>query len=421
MSDFIEFQGQLNKNALPYMNQHQLAYGYFEIRPGTAAATVRLPLNFSLVLDRSGSMSGDKITQLRQAVKTLIGQLQPNDYISIITFNNRLDILVPATPVSDKQSLQQQIDTLEAAGGTNMAPAMKAGLDEISKFMGPDKSSRLILLTDGRTSGIDSCQQWADEAQVRNIPIIALGLGSNWNEDLLIALGERSGPSGSAGLIKRPEEINALFQDILTEMKVVAQNLTFRLLMVQGVEARRVWQVVPLIKDVSMGAVQGRTVAVNFPELSEAGVAYLVELLIPSRNPGAYRFAQAEVLYNIPAQGLLNQKVSANVMAEISSDAQAVQQVNGRVMNIVEKVTAFKLQTQALSEAEVGNLAAATQKLRAAHTILLDQGEAELAQMALEEAERVEKGEGFSNEGRKTVKLQSSKTVKLSDLDLDLS
>ena len=420
MSDFIDFQGQLNKNTLPYMDQHQLAYGYFEIRPGTAVSQIRLPLNFSLVLDRSGSMSGEKIAQLRQAVKTLIGQLQPSDYISIITFNNRLDVLVPATPVTDIQSLQQQIDTLEAAGGTNMAPAMEAGLNEISKFSGPDKSSRLILLTDGRTSGVDTCQQWADDARSRQVPIIALGLGSNWNEDLLIGLGERSGPSGSAGLIKRPEEINAIFQDILTEMKVVAQNLTFRLLMVQGVEARRVWQVVPLIKDVSMGAVQGRTVAVNFSELSEAGVAYLVELLIPSRNPGVYRFAQAEVLYSSPAQGETPQKVGVNVMAEISANPHAVQQVNGRVMNIVEKVTAFKLQTQALNEAEIGNIAAATQKLRAAHTILLDQGEAELAQMALEEADRVEKGEGFSNEGRKTVKLQSNKTVKLSDLDLDL-
>lgn len=418
MSNIIQFSGQLNKNALPYMNQHQLAYAYFEVRPGTAAANIRLPLNFSLVLDRSGSMYGEKINQLRQAVKSLIGQLQPNDYISVVTFNSRTEIIVKATTVHNPGDLRRRIDKLDADGGTTMAPAIKAGLDEIAKYMGPDKASRLILLTDGQTNGEDDCRRRADEAGNMGIPLIALGLGSDWNEELLMDLGKRSGLLGNAGQIKRPDQINAIFQDVLTEMKVVAQNLSFRLLMVQGLEARRIWQVIPLIKDVSFKAIQGRTVTVDLPELSEAGAAYLIEMLIPPRQPGSYRFAQGEVLYDVPAHGLTQQKESINLMAEVTTNPHMAQQVNGRVMNIVEKVTAFKLQTQALSEAEAGNIAGATQKLRAAHTILLDQGEAELAQNALAEAQRLEQGLGFSNEGKKTVKLQSSKTVKLSDPNL---
>lgn len=418
MPNIVQFSGQLNKNALAYMNQHQLAYAYFEVRPGETSANARLPLNFSLVLDRSGSMGGEEISQLRQAVKSLIGQLQPNDYISIVAFNSRTEVLVPATTVNNPRDLQQRVDKLSASGGTTMAPAIEAGLDEISKYMGPDKSSRLIILTDGQTTGEGDCRQWAAEAGQMGVPLIALGLGSDWNEELLIDLGQRSGPLGDANLISRPDEINAIFQNVLTEMKVVAQNLSFRLLMVQGVEARRIWQVIPLIKDVSFRAIQGRTVTVDLPELSEAGAAYLIEMLIPPRQPGSYRFAQGEVLYDIPSQGVVQQKESINLMAEVTTNPHMAQQVNGRVMNIVEKVTAFKLQTQALSEAESGNVAGATQKLRAAHTILLDQGEFELAQNALAEANRLEQGQGFSNEGRKTVKLQSSKTVKLSDLDL---
>jgi Ca-activated chloride channel homolog len=418
MSNIIQFSGELNKNALPHMHQHQLAYAYFEIRPGTAAANIRLPLNFSLVLDRSGSMHGQKIDQLRQAVKSLIGQLQPNDYISVIAFNSRTTIVVPATTAHKPSDLQRSIDKLSADGGTTMAPAMQAGLGEISKYIGPDKASRLIILTDGQTDGEDACRRQADEAGKMGIPLMALGLGTDWNEDLLLDLGQRSGPLGGAGLISKPEEINAIFQNVLTEMKVVAQNLSFRLLMVQGVEARRIWQVIPLIKDVSLRAIQGRAVTVDLPELSEAGAAYLIEMLIPPRQPGSYRFAQGEVLYDVPAHKLTQQKESVNLMAEVTTNPHLAQQVNGRVMNIVEKVTAFKLQTQALSEADAGNIAGATQKLRAAHTILLDQGELELAQNALAEAQRLEQGLGFSSEGKKTVKLQSSKTVKLSDLNL---
>ncbi len=418
MSGLIQFTGQFNKQAVLCMNQPQVLYAYFEVRPATAVGHIRLPLNFCLVLDRSGSMHGEKITQLRQAVEALVAQLQPTDFLSIVIFNNRANVLIPATPVSSLSDLPKHLAKLKADGGTNMAPAMRIGLEEISKYLGPDKASRLILLTDGQTLTEDACEQQATEAGRMGVPIIALGLGSDWNEDLLIELGQRSGPLGSAGLISRPEQIQAIFQEVLTEMKVIARHLSFRLLLAQGVEARRVWQVVPLIKDISLDAVQGQTVITELPELSQAGTAFLVEILVPPRRPGTYRFAQGEVWYDVPAQGLGQQKESVNLMAEVTLNPPQAQQVNGRVMSIVEKVTAFKLQTQALSEASAGNLAAATQKLRAAHTILLDQGELELAQNALAEAQRLEQGLGLSNEGKKTVRLQSSKTIKLSDLEL---
>lgn len=418
MSGLIQFTGQFNKQALLCMNQPQLVYAYFEVRPSTAVAHIRLPLNFSLVLDRSGSMHGEKIMQLRQAVEALVAQLQPDDYLSIVIFNNRANVLIPASPVGNLGDLRRRLEKLKADGGTNIAPALRIALEEIAKYIGPDKISRLILLTDGHTVEEEACERQATEAGRMGVPIIALGLGSDWKEDLLIGLGQRSGLLGSAGLISRAEQMQTIFQDVLAEMKVIARHLSFRVLMVQGVEARRVWQVVPLIKDVSLYAIQGQAVTVELPELSQAGVAYLVEMLVPPRQPGIYRFAQGEVLYDVPAQGLGQQKESVNLMAEVTLNPQQAQQVNGRVMTIVEKVTAFKLQTQALSDANAGNVTAATQKLRAAHTILLDQGELDLAQNALAEAQRLEKGLGFSNEGKKTVRLQSSKTVKLSDLEI---
>lgn len=420
MSNIIQFSGMFNKNRLPYLNQAQLAYAYFEVRPGTetAVANMRMPMNFSLALDRSGSMYGDNIRQLRGAVKSMIDQLHDDDYISIIAFNSKTEILAKASAARDKQKLHRQVDKLKASGGTNMEPAMEASLTEIGKYLGADKVSRLILLTDGQTNRESECHKRAAEAGQMGIPIIALGLGDGWNEDFLIDVASKSGQGGYADQIKRPEDADKIFSEVLSSMQVVAQNLTFRLLMVQGMEARRVWQVTPLIKDVSMGTIQGRTVVVDLPDLSESGAAFLVEMLIPPRNLGAYRFAQAEVLYDVPAQGLTFQKESINMMAEITADQYAAGQVNGRVMNIVEKVTAFKLQTQALDEAMAGNITSATRKLRAAHTRLLEQGELDLAQTALAEAERLERGQGISSKGKKTMKLQSRKTVKLSEMDL---
>ena len=94
----------------------------------TAVANMRMPMNFSLALDRSGSMYGDNIRQLRNAVKSMIDQLHDDDYISIIAFNSKTEILAKAGTARDKQKLHRQVDKLKASGGTNMGPAMQASL-----------------------------------------------------------------------------------------------------------------------------------------------------------------------------------------------------------------------------------------------------------------------------------------------------
>ena len=415
MSNDVELTGLFNKSYLPTMPQPQLLYAYFEARPGAGGAIVRLPLNFSLVLDRSGSMSGAKINLLRVAVRAIIGRLQPDYTVSLVVFNAHADVLIPATAGRDRGPLLERVNRLEAGGGTKMAPAMRAGLAEIVKNLSPRVASRLIVLTDGQTTGEDDCRAEADRVAAAGVPLVALGLGTDWNEDLLLDLAGRTGELGDAFLMKNPEDVGPIFDQVFTQMKVVAQDLAFRLLLVQGVEARRVWQVTPLIKDITFGAVRGRTVVFGLPELAESGAGFLVELLIPPRNPGQYRFAQAEVVYQVPGRPAGQTRV--DMTAEVTTDPALAGRVNGRVMNIIEKVTAFKLQTQALDDAARQDIAIATRKLRAAHTMLLEQGEAELARNALAEAERLESGQGLSSEGRKTIKLSSSKTVRLTRPD----
>ena len=415
MTDHVQLSGVFNKSYLPALGQTQLLYAYFEARPDVGGPTVRLPLNFSLVLDRSGSMSGPKIKQLREAVRTMIGRLEPTDTVSVIAFNAHTDVLIPATAPHNKPALAERVGKLEAGGGTTLAPAMRAGLAEIAKNLAPSVASRLIVLTDGQTTGEAECREQADRVAAAGVPLIALGLGSDWNEDLLLDLAQRTGELGDAYLIRQPDDVGPIFDQVFTQMKVVAQELAFRLLLVQGVEARRVWQVTPLIKDITFGAVRGRTVLFGLPELAESGAGFLVELLIPPRNPGNYRFGQAELTYQVAGAGAQTARV--DLTAEVTTDPNLPRQVNGRVMNIVEKVTAFKLQTQALDDAARHDIANATRKLRAAHTMLLEQGETELAQNALAEAQRLESGQGVSSEGRKTIKLSSSKTVRLTRPD----
>jgi Ca-activated chloride channel family protein len=125
--------------------------------------------------------------------------------------------------------------------------------------------------------------------------------------------------------------------------------------------------------------------------------------MLPARGAGNYRVAQAELLYDVPAGQQVDQRVRAEVMLEVSDNAASVKP-DVRLMNLVEKVTAFKLQTRALSEAEAGNTAGATQKLRAAATRLLDLGELELARKVEEQATQLEQGQNMSAEIQKELR-----------------
>jgi Ca-activated chloride channel family protein len=152
-------------------------------------------------------------------------------------------------------------------------------------------------------------------------------------------------------------------------MQVVAQDVTVNLRMVQGLEAHRVWQVMPVIKDLGPGVTQGRAIVIPVGELEKGGAAYLAEIMLPRRPAGLVRIAQTDAAYTLPDGESGRQSV--DLIISYSEDPSAVGQLDQYVMNVVEKVQAFKLQTQALDEADRGDVKGATQKLRQAVTILL--------------------------------------------------
>jgi Ca-activated chloride channel family protein len=420
MSDILRLTSLCNRVGVAVINQPQLVYILTEIAPGESMSNVRLPLNFALVLDRSGSMAGEKLRTLKEAVKSIIDQLAPEDVISIVTFETKTQVLVDSQPAANREELKQQVDKIRDGGGTNMAPALEEGLRLVSKRLGLERVSRVILLTDGEaTDNEDDSRRLAALAGTQGIPFIGLGFGKDWNEDFLFDLADRSilaapgARSGHADYIPNPSDANKIFQEVYQSMQVVAKNVNITTRMVQGLEARRVWQVTPLIKDMGKSVIQGRAILIPVGDLEKGGVAYLTEIMLPPRPAGTVRIAQTDVTFEIPETG--QQRQAVDLIVQFTEDASVQNQMNGRVMNVIEKVQAFKLQTQALDEAETGNVSGATQKLRQAVTILLSQGESDLANQMQQEAERLEQSGEISSEGKKTIKLTSRKTVRLSD------
>ena len=180
--------------------------------PSQVVAQVRMPVNVSFVLDRSGSMKGDKMDRVRRATAPrdgaarcpgyrLGGDLRPSQRGAHSGRPGRQ----PA------RGCKSKIGRIRDAGGTKIAPAVEKGLREIDKGGPQMPFSRLVLLTDGQTENENDCLRQADDAGRRGVPITALGVGKDWNEDLLIEMANRS--SGTADYIDQPGQDRGLFPE----------------------------------------------------------------------------------------------------------------------------------------------------------------------------------------------------------------
>jgi Ca-activated chloride channel family protein len=410
MANDINLTCRLNKAYLPAMNTQQLAYVLIEAVPGASMAQVQMPLNLSLVLDKSGSMQGQKIKNLREAAKLVVDRLGPQDTISIVAFSDRKYLIADSQPVTDKEMLKKRIGRIRDGGGTAISGGMAQGLKELEKALAPDTVSRMLLLTDGQTFGDEKqCKKLGQAAGDKGIVVQALGLGDDWNEDLLDEIAGASG--GMADLIESPDEIMDVFDRTVKSMQdTVVQNAQMILRLANGVTPRQVWQVLPIISNLGYRPLSDRDVQVMLGELEKTQPrSLLVELLIGPRPAGRYRIAQAEVSYDVPGLNLSGEKVKADILLDITADASQSRQYDAEVMNIVEKVTAFKLQTRALEDAKMGDVTGASQKLRAAATRLLEIGEQELAESALEEADNLEKTGQMSSKGTKKLRYETRK------------
>src|SRR5918911_5416887 len=109
---------QLGKDFMPATGGSQVAYVLLEAKPTEMMAQVRMPLNFALVIDHSGSMKGAKLKNVKEAVKMVIDRLEPTDYISVIIFDDTCQVIIESMPVIDKPGMKAAVDQIRDGGGT---------------------------------------------------------------------------------------------------------------------------------------------------------------------------------------------------------------------------------------------------------------------------------------------------------------
>jgi Ca-activated chloride channel family protein len=401
---------QVGKEFMPVTGGSQLAYVLIEARPTEMMAQVRMPLNFALVLDHSGSMKGAKLKNVKEAVKIVLDRLEPTDYVSVVIFDDTSQVIIPSMPANDKPGMKAAIDQIRDAGGTTMSLGMIQGLNELRRWNIPNAINRMILLTDGVTYGdSDRCRQLARDAAAAGISIYPLGIGADWDEDLLDNVGQLSGGM-PAEFIRNPSDALSIFeQQLQSAVDVAIRNTSLILRLPVGVSAKKAVKVLPIISDLGQSVLSDRQAVISLGDLEkDRPQSVLVELLIDPRPAGLFRIAQAELSYDVPIANLVGERIRDDIKVTFTTDANQAAPVNAYVMNFAEKANAHRLVTRVLDEYK--RTGKATIRLAPNVTRVLD----EETQAALEQ---ISQGQQISQEQLKSIGNKTRKlTQRLDDI-----
>ena len=254
----------------------------------------RAPVNVSIVLDKSGSMSGNKIAKAKEAAIAAIRRLGKRDIVSIVVYDSTVQVVVPATKLTDKESVIAKIRQISSGGSTALFAGVSKGAAEIRKFLDKNRVNRMILLSDGRANvGPQSPSELGDlgaSLMKEGISVTTMGLGLDYNEDLMTRLAQKS--SGNHLFIENANDLVALFNHEFDDvLSVVAQEVVIDMRLAKGIRPIRTMNV--------DSEINGQQVIVKLNQLySEQEKYALLEIEVPPGKVGQSRaIAEVKVSY----------------------------------------------------------------------------------------------------------------------------
>jgi len=280
----------------------------------------RVPLNLCLLIDRSGSMEGDALDYVKRACGYVVDLLDPNDILSIVTFEEQVEVLVPARRVVNKNLLKEHINRIQSGNTTNLYDGLVVGCSQVASVMADGYVNRVMALTDGEpTAGIKDFQSIVGqvaEQKSRGITVTALGFGAEYNEELMAGIARRSG--GNYYYIARPELIPEVFRrELESLMTITARNMKLQLNLSRWVQLRQIYGRTPVMSD-------PRRIEVPLVDLERgSAMSVLCEFDLLPRTPGIYRILKAELTYDDAVSGRM-ETIACDVEFEFVPDRSLV-------------------------------------------------------------------------------------------------
>ncbi len=308
----------------------------------------RAPLNLALVLDRSGSMAGEKLAQAKEAAKLAIRRLRSSDIVSVVMFDDQVDVIWPAAKVGSGRDILSAIDRIEAGGSTAIHAGVSKGLDEVTRSRNAGQVARVILLSDGLAnvgpSSSEELRQLGQQAGRQGVPVTTFGLGLGYNEDLMAALAGAS--DGNHAFIESERDLTGFFDKEMGDLaSVVARDIVIEIKLAPGTQFKK-----SLDREVE---VDGNIVRLRLNQIGGGQERYV--LIEVETNGQSENLAETLITY-APAKGGKSEKAQYSVSAKLGSAEVAAKSVNKDVMADAAKARANETRREAMKLRDEGKV-----------------------------------------------------------------
>jgi Ca-activated chloride channel family protein len=407
----------------------QKLFVMLKLLPSQEAAQVRPQVSLSVVVDTSGSMrepapgadirviptdpvvvdgktytgtfeGSTKLDLAQAAVRGLVNSpnLDPNDTVTLIQFDDDSSVVAQGQAGRDRAALLDGVDRLsQHSGGTQMGKGLRNAVEVLSR---DDRASRrVLLLTDGLTVDESDCRSAAGALAELQAPIVALGVGEEYNEDLLAEICSTS--LGRPYDLRDMTSLPRIFEEQLgSTANQVVSDVRLTLRTVRDVRLVSMQRAYPSLSDVD---VSREPLMLGNIEAGDHTI-FILELDVPARPPLRARLAQLGFTYQVPAQQYRGEIAPMDLVVEFTDDEALASQVNPEVMGYVQQRNVDSLVRQATEQAKT-NPEQAAKTLQLARSMTQRLGNRSMTQ-ALGQAEEELKSTG-------TIAIGTAKTMKL--------
>lgn len=325
--------------------------------PERIVEKARPQLNLGLVLDRSGSMGGRKIEKAREAACYCVDQLVETDRISITIFDDAVDVIVPTVPAGDRDRIKKEIRRIKSRGTTALHEAWVTGARQVAECANHRCLNRVLLLTDGLANvGVTDPEVIISQAKglyERGIGTSTIGIGNNFNEDLLVAVAAAAG--GNSWFVEGPEDFQRIFE---TEMegllRETCSKVGMRLEPAEGVE------VLDLLNDFQKNA-DGSLSLTNL--LAGEPLDIGIRVRLPGGDPGRFHCFHLVIDWSEQGSGKrLSREASVSVTYALGEETAALR-ANPEVEKVFSLLEGARLKRKAVEYMDRGDYGPASRSL----------------------------------------------------------
>lgn len=280
-----------------------------------------------VLLDCSGSMAGEKLSDAKLAVSEYIKTLRTIDDLTLIAFSGNIQTILRKQQMTDagKSTAQSLLAKVEAESETRLFAALKASLDDIKNLYvsnawdGPSVKKeviRVVLVTDGQPTDVDPGSKIGDytnlakELRKQSATLISLGIGDDYNEDLLVKLFQAN-EGAAPEHINDPAKLSGIFDKISAEAKkVVLPSAKLNVKLTKGVTFNGAYKIAPSVQELkSSTAPEGNLLTFEVGDIvAGEGPELCLSFALPSRPVGEFR----ELSFNVEGASTLSSMVTVN-------------------------------------------------------------------------------------------------------------